>query len=125
MTQQRMIIYDVIRTSKRHMTAEQIFLAAKERLPSIALGTVYRNLGLMIDAVEILRIEMPGQPDHFDKTVVPHHHCLCVECGEVYDIAIPDLTESLQKMLRCPVASYDLTVRLVCDACRGVGKAAQ
>ena len=119
MTQQRRIIYDVIRKSKRHMTAEQIYLEAKQILPSIAMGTVYRNLGLMTASGEVLRIEMPGQPDRFDKTVCPHHHCICTRCGEVYDIPVPDLSSQLEKLLGTPVISYDLTVHLVCDACRG------
>lgn len=123
MTQQRRIIYDVIRKSKRHMTAEQIYLAAKQVLPTIAMGTVYRNLGLMVTAGEVLRIEIPGQPDRFDKTITPHHHCLCSCCGEVYDVAIPDLTPQLEKMLGIDVVSYDLTVHLVCDSCRIGGKA--
>lgn len=118
MTQQRRIIFDVIRNSMRHMTAEQIYLEAKQILPSIAMGTVYRNLGLMSDAGEILRIEMAGQPDHFDKTVSPHHHCLCPRCGEVSDAPIPDLTEHLQQILGSPVESYDLTLRILCDDCR-------
>lgn len=118
MTQQRRIIFDVIQNSMRHMTAEQIYLEAKQILPSIAIGTVYRNLGLMSEAGEILRIEMPGQPDHFDRTVYPHHHCLCTHCGEVYDVPVPDLTEQLEQILGSPVESYDLTVRILCDACR-------
>ncbi len=120
MTQQRRIIYDVIRNSMRHMTAEQIYLEAKHILPSIAMGTVYRNLGLMSDAGEILRIEMPGQPDHFDKTVLPHHHCLCPRCGEVSDVPVPDLTAQLEQTLGAPVESYDLTVRILCPECRRV-----
>ncbi len=118
MTQQRRIIFDVIQNSMRHMTAEQIYLEAKQILPTIAMGTVYRNLGLMSDAGEILRIEMPGQPDHFDKTVFPHHHCLCSSCGEVYDIPVPDLTEVLEQSVGMPVESYDLTVRILCNTCR-------
>lgn len=118
MTQQRRIIFDVIQQSMRHMTAEQIYWEAKQILPSIAMGTVYRNLGLMSEAGEILRIEMPGQPDHFDKTVAPHHHCLCPRCGEVSDVPVPDLKQQLEQMLGTPVESYDLTLHVLCDDCR-------
>lgn len=120
MTQQRRIIFDVIRSSMRHMTAEQIYLEAKQMLPSIAMGTVYRNLGLMVDAGEILRIEIPGQPDHFDKTVAPHHHCICPACGEVSDVSVPDLTEQLQGILGETVESYDLSLRIRCASCRSI-----
>ncbi len=120
MTQQRRIVFDVIQKSHRHMTAEQIYAEAKQMLPSIAMGTVYRNLGLMAEAGEILRIEIPGQPDHFDKTVFPHHHCICPKCGEVWDVPVPDLTSQLEEILGKPVHSYDLTLRIVCDGCHRV-----
>lgn len=120
MTQQRRIVYDVIRRSKRHMTAEQIYQEARKILPSIAMGTVYRNLGLMAEAGEILRIEMPGRPDRFDKTVLPHHHCVCPTCGEVYDVPIPDLAAQLEKLISAPVAGYDLTVYAECEVCRSM-----
>lgn len=47
MTQQRQVIYQIIKESKEHLTAEEIFLLAKQQIPKLALGTVYRNLGLM------------------------------------------------------------------------------
>ncbi len=118
MTRQRRMIYNIIQNSPEHMTAEQIYRKAKAEMPSIAMGTVYRNLGLMSDCGEVLRIEMPGQPDRFDKTVSPHHHCICVECGCVSDIPIPDLTPLLEQAAGVPVEGYDLTVHILCDACR-------
>ncbi|MBQ1216890.1 MAG: transcriptional repressor [Clostridia bacterium] len=118
MTQQRKIIYDIICNSPLHMTAEQIYAEAKRMRPSIAMGTVYRNLGLMAEAGEILRIEMPGRPDHFDKTVAPHHHCVCLKCGAVSDVPIPDLTELLEKHIGSPVTGYDLTVHVLCENCK-------
>ncbi len=118
MTRQRRMIYDIIKTSHEHMTAEQIYRRAKAQMPSIAMGTVYRNLGLMSDCGEIARIEMPGQPDRFDKTVTPHHHCICVGCGCVSDIPVPDLTAQLESSVGMPVEGYDLTVRILCDGCR-------
>lgn len=118
MTLQRKVIFEVIQNSPRHMTAEQIYLASKAILPSIAIGTVYRNLGLMAESKEILRLEIPGQPDHFDKTLLPHHHGICVRCGEVFDIPALDLTEKLTAAVGMPVESYDLTVRVLCRNCR-------
>lgn len=45
MTKQRILILNIIKTTDGHLTAEEIFNIAKARMPNIALGTVYRNLG--------------------------------------------------------------------------------
>ena len=59
---------------------------------------------------------------HF-QTANPQGKLVRVIEGEVYDVAIPDLTPQLEKMLGIDVVSYDLTVHLVCDSCRIGGKA--
>ena len=64
MTQQRRVILQVIQDSSEHMTAEEIFMLARQQLPKLALGTVYRNLGLMVESGEILLITIPEQPNH-------------------------------------------------------------
>ena len=47
MTKQREMILQIIRSSPGHLTADEIFAEAKKEMPKIALGTVYRNLGIM------------------------------------------------------------------------------
>ena len=53
------------------MTADEIFAQARQQMPNIARGTVYRNLKLMEQAKEIARLEMPQGPDRYDKTSAP------------------------------------------------------
>ena len=43
-TKQARTIIDIVYTSNVHLTAEEIYLRAREQLPNISLGTVYRNL---------------------------------------------------------------------------------
>lgn len=117
MTQQRQVIYQVIRNASRHMTAGEIFQRARRHLPSIAVGTVYRNLNLMIEAGEIRRVAIAGQADRFDKTVQLHHHSICPCCGEVSDVKLSDLTKHLSRTVGRSIESYELTLRMRCDAC--------
>ena len=46
MTRQRQLIYNIIQRADDHPTAEMIYARAKAEMPSIAFGTVYRNLKL-------------------------------------------------------------------------------
>lgn len=118
MTRQRQLIYEIICQSDRHMTAEQIYLAAKRRMPSIAMGTVYRNLGLMVDAGEIRRVVISNEPDRFDRTLEPHHHMICARCGQVTDVALTDMQSYLERQTGVDVVSYDLSIRYICSECQ-------
>ena len=57
MTRQRALILEILQHSPKHLTADEIFAIAREKMPGIARGTVYRNLKLMEQAREIARLE--------------------------------------------------------------------
>jgi Fe2+ or Zn2+ uptake regulation protein len=62
-TKQLELIWKVIRDDKSHPTADQIYERVRKKLPTISLGTVYRNLQkLVID--EKLQVLMRGRPQH-------------------------------------------------------------
>ena len=48
MTKNGKMILEIIRESEDHMTAEQIFMKAKEISPRIVLATVYNNLNSLV-----------------------------------------------------------------------------
>ncbi|MCC8168297.1 MAG: transcriptional repressor [Clostridiales bacterium] len=74
-----------------HPTAETIYLEIKEQFPNISLGTVYRNLALLAEQGEILKISTGTGPDRFDWRTTPHCHLQCSKCGRVMDLAFtPD-----------------------------------
>jgi hypothetical protein len=56
MTKQRKLIYQIVKDSMSHLSAEEIFFRAKQVMPSISMGTVYRNLGLMVEDKELRKI---------------------------------------------------------------------
>ena len=118
MTKQRQTIWNIICTVPGHLTAEEIYALAKQELPQIAMGTVYRNLGLMVESGQILRIVCAGQPDHYEKNVRPHEHFTCAQCGALVDVELPGLGQYLQSQSGHPVLSYQLSVQSVCPACQ-------
>ncbi|HYE80275.1 MAG TPA: transcriptional repressor, partial [bacterium] len=46
-SRQREVIYRILAGTTCHPTAEWIFQRAKEELPQLSLGTVYRNLQIL------------------------------------------------------------------------------
>lgn len=74
-----------------HPTAETVYLGIKEEFPNISLGTVYRNLSLLADIGEILKISTGTGPDRFDGNPNPHYHFFCKECGSVLDLEMDSI----------------------------------
>ena len=120
MTKQKQVILDVIMKSDRHLTADDIYFEAKKVMPSIAIGTVYRNLNIMADAGEIQRIEIAGQACRFDKTLDKHEHFYCVRCGDLMDVNLPDIKKEIEDMFGTKILSFNLSMGYVCDKCKAV-----
>ena len=117
MTKQRKLIYQIVKDSMSHLSAEEIFFRAKQVMPSISMGTVYRNLGLMVEDKELRKIPFKGKSDLFDATMYDHEHAVCVECGQVVDIFIDDMKEKIKNSLDGDLQDYNLTINYICSDC--------
>ena len=51
MTKQQTLICDILANVCDHLTAEEVFFRAREKMPNIAMGTVYRNLNQLADQI--------------------------------------------------------------------------
>lgn len=122
MTRQRALIAEIIREQPRHLTADEILRRARQRMPGLARGTVYRNLKLMEDAGEIGRLELPEGPDRYDRTTAPHGHLYCEGCGALRDLPTAGLQAALEAQVGGPIRGYQLTVHYLCPACRAAGR---
>lgn len=118
MTRQRALILELLHSTSGHLTADEIFALARQRMPSIARGTVYRNLKLMEQDREIARLEMPAGPDRYDRTTAPHGHLYCDGCQKLTDIPVVGLMRELEAAIGTEVRSYQLTVHYLCPDCR-------
>ena len=86
MTKQRMVILEELRKVTSHPTADEIYSMVRSRLPRISLGTVYRNLDLLAETGEILRLESAGSQKRFDGNAMRHQHVRCNRCGRIGDV---------------------------------------
>ena len=118
MSKQQQVVYDIIKNSKEHLCAEQVFLRAKQILPKIAMGTVYRNLNQLVDDKKIRRVIVPGYPDHFDGILEEHEHLFCDGCKQIKDIHIEGLKNFIESNIHIDIDSLDLNIHYLCDDCK-------
>lgn len=57
-----------------HPTADALYASIREEFPNISLGTVYRNLNLLVETGEIRKLSCGSGADHYDGDVSPHYH---------------------------------------------------
>lgn len=87
-SRQREAVLVYLRSTKSHPTAERVYHELRREFPRISLGTVYRNLNLLADQGEILRLNCGDGVEHFDAITQPHNHFICRHCGKVLDLDI-------------------------------------
>lgn len=85
-SRQRESIKQYLDVHRTHPTAEMVYSDMKKDFPNISLGTVYRNLNLLADMGEILRLSDGNGPDRFDGNTSPHYHFTCTSCNRVLDL---------------------------------------
>lgn len=80
-----------------HPTADAVYAAIREEFPNISLGTVYRNLNLLVELGEAQKLTCGDGKDHFDADTSPHYHFVCQHCGAVIDLPLEPLLEITKK----------------------------
>lgn len=88
-SRQRDAIYDFLMTRKDHPTADFIYENVRKTFPNISLGTVYRNLNLLVELGQAQRFSTYDGYDHFDGNPAPHYHFVCNRCRCVLDLDTP------------------------------------
>ena len=90
-SKQREAILSYLLSTREHPTAETVYKHVRKEYPKISLGTVYRNLNLLADSGEALKLDCGDGFEHFDGNPKPHYHFICKTCGRVLDLDIADL----------------------------------
>jgi len=90
-SRQREAIKEYLSHTKEHPTADTVYLHIKEQFPNISLGTVYRNLNLLVDTGDVIKVTAADGGDRFDGETSPHYHFFCSECGKVLDLNLDNM----------------------------------
>jgi len=87
LTPQRLAILETIKGAGRHMTMQEILDDLVGSYPTLSLPTVSRNLQWLKAAGLVAETDMGGDSHEYEYiSEHPHHHLICVECGERHEL---------------------------------------
>lgn len=85
-SRQRESIKKYLSNTKEHPTADMVYTYIRKQYPNISLGTVYRNLNLLVNQGNIIKFTTGDGSDRFDGRTSKHYHFMCTKCSEVSDL---------------------------------------
>lgn len=115
-TKHKQLISQIINNSKNHLNAFEVYEEARKSIPNISLGTVYRNLNMLVEEKNARRLKAANGIDRFDNTKTQHHHFVCMKCGKYYDVFDKTELKNLKENYGI-IENYEIQINGICNDC--------
>lgn len=123
-TAQRLAIAEVLLTSDRHLSAEEVATEVSARGRKVGTATVYRAIDTLVESGLIVERDFGEGFRRFEAARdIPHHeHLVCTVCGKVEEFR----DERLERMTTLVAEArgfarqrHRLVIHGVCKTCQG------
>lgn len=105
-----------------HFTAEQLYKRLNEDMRNLSLGTLYRALGLLVDAKLLCSVAFgDGRLVYELNDGKPHDHLICTSCGcirEFADVEIERRQRAFATECDFEISGRQMVVYGLCAECR-------
>lgn len=121
-THQRQVLYETMQSMHGHPSPEEVFAAVKQRIPSISLATVYKNIHLFVESGVFRELSIHHGTLRVEMNSVPHHHMVCSICKKVSDLpdgVLPMQTTEIVLPNGFMVERVSVDVIGICPSCQG------
>ena len=120
LTHQRVVLYRAVLEMRNHPSPEAIYERVRGDIPSISLGTVYKNIRAFMDAGLLREVSPHHGTLRLETNLEEHHHLVCTRCKTIVDLEEADL-EPVRLKRQLPrgfrVDRYSVEFRGLCAAC--------
>lgn len=120
-SEQRNLVFKIVEKRYDHPTAQDVFEQARNKMPAISLGTVYRNLQRLVDQGSLIESKNGRKRARYEARRHRHYHIHCTECGSLEDVSVPyqeALDRRVAKQLRYQLEEHRLEFYGICPRCR-------
>jgi Fe2+ or Zn2+ uptake regulation protein len=101
MTKQRREVLAVILAEPDHPTANDVFMRAQNRMPTISLATVYNCLEALVSHKIVRQVNLERESSRYCPNLTDHCHFQDEESGKIHDVVFKDGVK-LEDILELP-----------------------
>ncbi|MDP8299711.1 MAG: transcriptional repressor [Candidatus Tantalella remota] len=131
MTVPRQAIIEVLQKTKKHLSAEDIYMEVHKIFPQVGLTTVYRTLELLTDMGMIYKFDFREGRARYEMVEglkkEHHHHLVCTKCKRVINYTefideeidfLKRAEKELSKKYNFEINDHIIQFYGLCDKCR-------
>ncbi len=115
---QRIKILEYLHNFKTHPTADMIYQALLDEMPTLSKTTVYNTLKTFTEKGILVALSLFENEVRYEYNTDPHIHFKCVNCGKIYDL---DKTYDLYKDDEIDghkITEHHVNLKGICKSCR-------
>ena len=127
-TGQRELIIKTAFSKEEHFTADELYERVRKTSAEISRATVYRTLGLLVQAELLREIDLGDNQTTYDPNFLDkpaHNHLVCIDCGRVLefeDSHIELLNDCVTRRLGFKPLRQTLKIEANCEQLRQHGR---
>lgn len=113
----------ILMSTDTHPGADWIYKQARKQIPAISLGTVYRNLGMLVSLNQIRALNHGGSI-RYDANMTDHLHFTCTRCGNIYDISmnLEHIIAESNQLTEHQIRNFTIRFSGECAACKSINQ---
>jgi len=114
---QRIKILEYLKNYKTHPTADMIYQALEDEIPTLSKTTVYNTLKTFTEKGILVALSLFENEVRYEYNTDPHIHFKCMKCNKIYDID-KTFDRYIENMIEGhKVAEHHVYLKGVCKKC--------
>lgn len=129
-TRQRDVVMEVFADHEgEHITTEEVFRYAAEKMPEIGIATVYRTVNLLEEIGFLTVLSFDDGVTRYERRLQEekhaHHHLICKKCNDITEVnldLLDNLEEEIENREGFHITDHNLKFYGICSHCREASK---
>ncbi|MBC8415467.1 MAG: transcriptional repressor [Candidatus Cloacimonetes bacterium] len=114
---QRIKILEYLHNFKTHPTADMIYQALVDEMPTLSKTTVYNTLKTFTEKGILVALSLFESEVRYEYNTEPHIHFKCFKCGKIYDISKTFECFKNEEIEGHKVLEHHINLKGICKSC--------
>ena len=115
---QRIKILEFLEKNRIHPTADMVYQALVQEIPTLSKTTVYNTLKAFTEKGVLVALSLFENELRYEYNTEPHIHFKCIKCGKIYDISKAFECLNNKEIEGHKVLEHHVNLKGICKNCR-------